>query len=63
MSKTYTKDTDKLSIPTKKPRAKFINDVLVSRKGGKMRSAADFDRQQLKRMAEAHEFDEEETND
>jgi hypothetical protein len=63
MSKTYTKDADKLSIPAKKPRAKFINDVLVSRKGGKMRSSADFDRQQLKHMAELHEFDDEESND
>ncbi len=49
-----------ISVPAAKPRGKHVHDVLRSRKGGRMKSATDYDRNATKRetrkaMAESAE--------
>lgn len=43
------KADDKIVVRTPKPRGKHVNDVLRSKKGGRMKSPTDFDRNATKR--------------
>lgn len=60
MSEGKKNMTVKVDVP--KPRGKQVNDVLRSRKGGRMKSDTDFDRNAVKRATKAalHENDGEE---
>jgi hypothetical protein len=47
------KKSMKITIDTPKPRGKHVNDVLRSKKGGRMKSPTDFDRNAVKRDTQA----------
>lgn len=46
---TEGKTNKPLTIPQTKPRGKQVHDVLRSKKGGRMKSASDYDRNAVKR--------------
>lgn len=46
---TEGKTNKPLTIPQSKPRGKQVHDVLRSKKGGRMKSASDYDRNAMKR--------------
>jgi hypothetical protein len=47
-TKQHTKDDDAIIIEPLKPRNKHLNDVLLSRPGGRMKSPKDHSRQKEK---------------
>lgn len=53
------KKKETITVPTLKPRAKHLNDILRSKKGGRHRAATDYDRNAAKRETRKSMYDKE----
>lgn len=51
------KNDMKIKVDVQKPRGKHVNDVLRSKRGGRMKSATDYDRRSMKRDTRAAMFE------